>query len=115
MKIFESARDKTSKMACAPSKDSDQPGHHAQSSLCTQWVAKDSGFLSADSKDSDLTGHMPSLIWVFTDRTSLIVGFVVCWLTYLDIPITDNYVVIILYAESKGASKPAQSNQPSLF
>ena len=27
LKIFESAHDKTNKMACAPSKDSDHPGH----------------------------------------------------------------------------------------
>ena len=36
-------RDKTNKMACAPSEDSDQPGH-------------------TDSEDSDQTGRMPRLI-----------------------------------------------------
>ena len=36
-----------------------------QSSLCAQWVAKDSRFLHADSEDSDQTGQMPRLIWVF--------------------------------------------------
>ena len=33
----------------------------SKSSLCTQWVAKDPGFLHADSEDSDQTGRMP--IW----------------------------------------------------
>ena len=41
---------------CAPSEDSDQPG--PESSLCAQWVAKDSSFLHADSEDSDQTGRM---------------------------------------------------------
>ena len=36
-----------------------------QSSLCAQWV----GFLHADREDSDQTGRMPRLIWVFTGRT----------------------------------------------
>ena len=39
------------------------------SSLCVQWVAKDTWFLHVDSEDSDQTGWMPRLIWVFTGRT----------------------------------------------
>ena len=46
---------------CAPSEDSDQPGH-PESSLCAQWVAKDPMFLHADSEDSNQTGRMPRLI-----------------------------------------------------
>ena len=46
------------------------------SSLCTQWVAKDPSFLHADSKDSEQTGRMPRLIWVFAGRTCHFVGFV---------------------------------------
>ena len=45
------------KIVCAPSEDSNQPGH-----LCTQWVAKDPSFLHAGSEDSDLSlhwAHMP--------------------------------------------------------
>ena len=34
------------------------------SSMCAQWVAKDSSFLHADSEDSDQTERMPRLIWV---------------------------------------------------
>ena len=59
-------------MACAPSEDSDQPGHPPsliRVLLCTQWVAKDPSFLHADSEDSDQTGRMPKLICVFAGRT----------------------------------------------
>ena len=37
---------KTNKMTCAPSEDSDQPGHPP-----SQWVAEDPMFLRADSED----------------------------------------------------------------
>ena len=52
----------------------------SESSLCAQWVAKDPSFLHADSKDSDQTGQMPRLIWVFAGRTCHFVGFVTRWL-----------------------------------
>ena len=57
----------------------------SESSLCAQWVAKDPTFLHADSEDSDRTGRMPRLIWVFAVRTCHFVGFVMrrlkwfCW------------------------------------
>ena len=56
---------------CAPSEESDQPGHppSPESWLCASWVAKDPSFLHADSEDSDQTGRMPRLIWVFAGRT----------------------------------------------
>ena len=41
----------------------------SKSSLCAQWVAKDPSFLHADSEDSDQTGRMPRLIWVFAGCT----------------------------------------------
>ena len=54
--------------ACAPSEDSDQPGHQSLrcphekklESLSTHW---------ARSEDSDQTRRMPRLIWVFAGRT----------------------------------------------
>ena len=49
----------------------------SDSSLCAQWVAKDTSFLHSDSEDSDQTGLMPRLIWVFAVRTCHFVGFVV--------------------------------------
>ena len=69
---------KTNKVACAPSEDSDQPGHRpvwSESLLCIQWVAKNPSFLYADSEDADRTGRMPRLIWVFGGRTCHFVGF----------------------------------------
>ena len=37
-------------------------------SQCAQWVAEDTMFLHADREDSDQTGRMPRLIWVFAGR-----------------------------------------------
>ena len=48
---------KTNKMTCAPSEDSDQPGHPP-----SQWSAEDPICLHADSEDSDQTGRMSRLI-----------------------------------------------------
>ena len=48
----------------------------SESSLCAQWVAKDPRVLRADSEDSEQTGRMPRLIWVFAGRTGHFVGFV---------------------------------------
>ena len=53
----------------------------SESSLCAQWVAKDPRFHQADSEDSDQTGRMPRLIWVFTGCTGHLVGFVMRRLT----------------------------------
>ena len=44
-------------------------------SLCAQWIAKDPDFLRADSEDSDQTGRMPRLIWVFAGRTLILLVF----------------------------------------
>ena len=44
-------------------------------SLGAQWVAKAPSFLYADSEDSDQTGRMLRLIWVFTWRTCYFIGF----------------------------------------
>ena len=41
----------------------------SESSLCAHWVAKDPRFLHADSEDSDQSGRMSRLIWVFAGRT----------------------------------------------
>ena len=41
----------------------------SESLLCAQWVAKDSVLLQADSEDSDQTGRICRLIWVFAGRT----------------------------------------------
>ena len=49
----------------------------SESLLCIHWVAKDRSWLNAEREDSDQTGRMPRLIWVFAWRTSRIIGFVV--------------------------------------
>ena len=88
-RINEPAYDKTYKMACASSEDSDQPGH--PSSLITvfatrmkkAWVLS---YLFRANEDSDQTGRMPRLIWVFAGRTSHFVGFVMRWLSLKMLP-----------------------------
>ena len=50
----------------------------SESSLCTEWVAKDPRFLHADSEDSDQTGRMPRLIWVFAGRTRILLVLSCC-------------------------------------
>ena len=52
------------------------------SSLCALWVAKDPNFLQTDSEDSNQTGRMPRLIWVFAGRTSHFVDFLMFRLKY---------------------------------
>ena len=73
--MSESPHDKTNKMTFAASEDSDQPGSH----VC---IKKYSILLNVDSEDSDQTGRMPRLIWVFAGCTEHLVGFVIRWLIY---------------------------------
>ena len=69
---YEPWHDKTNKVTVRPAKTQISLGIRpvwSESSLCTQWVAKDPSFLHVDSKDSDQTGRMPRLIWVLAGRT----------------------------------------------
>ena len=71
--------DKINKVTVRPAKTQISLGIRSvwsESSLCAQWVAKDPSFLHVDSEDSDQTGRMPRLIWVFAGRTCHFVGFV---------------------------------------
>ena len=61
----------------------------SESSLCTQWVAKGPRFLHADSEDSDQTGRMSRLIWVFAGRTDHFDGFDMRRLKFLRRNVTD--------------------------
>ena len=77
--LYEPPNVKTYKTACAPSEDTDRPGHLPsliRVFSCAQWVAKDLSFLHADREDSDQTGGMPRLIRVFAGPTCHFVGFV---------------------------------------
>ena len=72
---FEPPHDKTNKVTVHPAKTQISVGIcpvWSEPSLCAQWVAKDPSFLHADSKDSDQTGWMPRLIWVFPGRTVIL-------------------------------------------
>ena len=69
---YELPHDKTNIMTVRPVKTQISLGIRlvwSESSLGTHWVAKDPSFLHADSKDSDQTGRMPRLIWVFAGCT----------------------------------------------
>ena len=71
--LVEPPRDKTNKVSVRPAKTQISLGIRpvwSESSLCAQWVAKDSSFLHADSEDSDQTRRMHRLIWVFAGRTT---------------------------------------------
>ena len=72
---------KSYKMACAPSEDRSAwaSAQSGQSSLCVLLVATESSFLHANSEDSDQTGRMPRLIWVFAGRKCHFVGFAIRW------------------------------------
>ena len=71
----EPPHDKINKMTVRPAKTQISLGIHlvrSESSLCVQWVDKDPSFPHADSEDSDQTGRMPRLIWVFDGRTCIL-------------------------------------------
>ena len=73
--LYEPRHDKPNKMSVRPANTQISLGIRpvwSESSLCAQWVAKDPSFLHADSEDSDQTGRMPRLIWVFTGRTLIL-------------------------------------------
>ena len=71
----EPPHDKTNKVTVRPAKTLISLGIRpvwSESSLRAQWVVKDPSFLHADSEDSDRTGRMPRLIWVFAGRTLIL-------------------------------------------
>ena len=71
----EPRHDKTNKVRVRPAKTQISQGIRpvwSEFSLCTYWVAKDPSFLHADNKDSDQTGQMPRLIWVFAGRSIIL-------------------------------------------
>ena len=77
--LNEPHRDKTNNMTVRPANIQISLGIRpvwSESWLCAQWVAKNPRFLHADSEDSDQTGRMPRLIWVFAGRTCHFVGSV---------------------------------------
>ena len=84
---FEPPHNKTNKMTCAPSEDTDQPRHPPSliRSLLSAWGSI--GSLAthwAHSEDSDQTARMPRQIWVFAGHTCHFVGFVILWLSIVE-------------------------------
>ena len=72
---YEPRHDKTNSVFVRPAKTQISLVIHpvwSESSLYTQWVAKDPSFLHADSEDSDETGRMARLIWVFAGHTLIL-------------------------------------------
>ena len=65
-KIIEPKHDKTNKMTCAPSEDSNQPGHPPSLirvfALCAFWVAARTQPFFMRTAKTDQTGWMPRLI-----------------------------------------------------
>ena len=71
----EPRHDKTNNVAVRPAETQISLGIRpfwSESSLCAHWVDKDTRFLHADSEDSDQTGRMPRLIWVFAGHTLIL-------------------------------------------
>ena len=86
---YESPRDKTNEVSVRPAKTQISMGIcpvWSESSLCAQWVAKGPSFLHADSKDSDQTGRMPRLIWVFAGHT----------LTLMVLSRSGSYLIVVI-------------------
>ena len=70
--IYEPRHDKPTKVSVRPAKTKinlDIRPVWSESSLRAQLVGKDPSFLHADSEDSEQTGRMPRLTWVFAGRT----------------------------------------------
>ena len=73
LSIYEPPCDETNNVVVHPVKTQISLGIRpvwSEPSLCAQWVAKGPSFHHADSEDSDQTGQMPRLIWVFAGRTA---------------------------------------------
>ena len=95
-KTNEPRHDKTNKMSVRLAKTKISLGIRpvwSESSPCAQWVAKDPSFLHADSEDSDQTGRMPRLIWVFAGRTVTLL-VLSCRSSNSGVPIFTNFTVI---------------------
>ena len=105
MSLYEPPHDKTNKMTVRPAKTQICLGIRpvwSVSTLCAQWVAKDWRFLHADSEDSDQSGRMPRLIWVFAERTDHFVGFVMGWLILFQVQEKERTPRVLTKTEQTG-------------
>ena len=98
LSIYEPQHVKTNIMTVRPAKTQISLGIRpdwSESSLCAHWVAKDPSFLHADSEDSDQTGRMPRLIWVFAGAHSF------CWYCHVVAHILDSQSSWMLILSAK--------------
>ena len=108
----EPPHDKTNKMTCAPSEDSDQPGR-PPSLIILRCLHEETLGPELPIKRTTKTGRMPRLIWVFTGCTSHIVGFVIRQLKWawaqqnLQNGPGHAKTCLMPYANNKGADQPA--------
>ena len=94
---FAPPHNKTNKMACAPSEDSDQPRHPP--SLIRVFVVRMKKALVLSyplsaSEDFDQTWRKPRLIGVFTGHTCHFVGFVIKWLNFAVVRLSCTCMII---------------------
>ena len=84
--LVQPEHDKTNKMTCELSKNSDQDGHMPSLIRVFTVPLKKAQVLSYQKKytaDTDQTGWIPRLIRTITGHTCHFVGFVVLWLQLL--------------------------------
>ena len=76
--------DKTYKIACVPSEDSDPPGHLVSltSLRCLHEESLGPELPIKRTAKTDQTGRLPRMICAFAGHTCHFVGFVMCWLKY---------------------------------
>ena len=79
--ITELPHDKTNKITCVPSEDSDQP-EHPGSLFCPHEEALGPWLPIKRISKTDQNGWMPKLIQVFAGCTDYFVGFVMLWLNF---------------------------------
>ena len=87
----------------------------SESSLCTQWVAKDPSFLHSDLEDYDQTGPMPRLIWVFPGRTCHFVDFVRRRLIFNYVSLRSSKIDRLCPAQSRAGNSKVNRQTVSRF
>ena len=99
---YELPNDKTNKMTCAPSEDTDQPGHPLSliSLRCPHKEALGPHLLIMCTGTTLIRlggcpgwSDPPRLIWVFVGHTGHFVGFVMWWLCYINLRIHCSVII----------------------
>ena len=96
--LFEQPHDKTNKMACAPSEDSDRPGHPPSLISSSLFAWKKLGSLATHWAHR----WMPRLIRVFAGHTCHFVGFVMRWLIFSQVAIVVDSEALSVWVDNNG-------------